>query len=74
MHLQTDERDWLFSLSFLEQVHAGLQEHDKLSIVKARSILEWVAENGDAEMLAQVFRGIVLTFDLEQQEWDAMPS
>ena len=54
----------------IEQIVAGLEDDCGTSENNARAILAYVVTNGDREMLADIFRGLLLVWDGEQDEFD----
>ena len=66
------KRKRLQVLHFLEQLAANLAAGDKKAEKTARNILAKIALSGSQEILAQVFRGIVLSRDEEQEDWDTL--
>jgi hypothetical protein len=59
-------------LHFLEQLAAGLDGGEPRAEQEARIILARVVSRGSADILAQVFRGIIREWDSEQADWDAI--
>ena len=69
---RTAKRERLKLLHFLEQLAANLAAGNRQAEQTARTILARVALDGSCAILAQVFRGIVLARDEEQNSWDEL--
>jgi len=72
MDLETARRERLKLLHWLEQLSAALFAGEKEAEQTARIVLARIAVKGSVEILAQVFRGIVLSRDEEQKGWDRL--
>jgi len=59
--------------SQFEQLQTGLRYGDADAEMEARRLLARVVSRGSCDLLAQVFRGIVLAWDEEQSAWDEIP-
>lgn len=70
--MDPDTRLRLRLLSRLEQLSAGLASRNSDCEGEARDILRRVVSKGSCAMLAHVFRGIVLAWDEEENEWERM--
>jgi hypothetical protein len=58
--MTTDERLRLTLVSELDQLTAGLDRGDEPAILDARTVLAHVARDGSPNLLAELFRCIVL--------------
>jgi len=72
MDLETARRERLKLLHWLEQLSAALFAGEKEAEQNARIVLARIAVKGSVEILAQVFRGIVLSRDEEQPGWEEL--
>jgi len=70
MDLETARRKRLKLLHWLEQLSAALFAGEEEAERDARIVLARIAVKGSVEILAQVFRGIVLSRDEEGPAWD----
>ena len=54
----------------LEQISAGLAAGDDGAIADAREILRGIADHGSIAVLHDLFAGVLLVWDTEQDEFD----
>ena len=66
------KRDRMRQAQRFEQLSAALADDSPAAIQEARIVLARIATRGSAPILRQVIDGVILAWDHEQGDWDAM--